>query len=138
MVVITSTPRGERNVIMSKRYIGLIVCLLCVVLLLCACGLRKSSEVETTAPAPTVTVVTPTPAQEIIVTAEPVEATPAPTPVPVVTPAPTPVPTPVPTATPTAAPGGASYVEITSPSAGDKVVVFCIGNTLKKLDKWFN
>ena len=92
---------------MSKRYIGLVVCLLCVVLLLCACGLRKSSEPSATAaPAPTVTVVTPTPAQEIIVTAEPVESTPEPTVVPVVTPAPTPAPTPVPTVAPvvTAAP----------------------------------
>ena len=27
---------------------------------------------------------------------------------------------------------------LTQLQAGDKVVVFCIGNTLKKLDKWFN
>ena len=109
---------------MSKRYIGLIVCLLCVVLLLCACGLRKSSEVETTAPAPTVTVVTPTPAQEIIVTAEPVEATPAPTPVPVVTPAPTPVPTPVPTAEPVATPAPEpTPVPTPAPAAADLPII---------------
>lgn len=109
---------------MSKRYIGLIVCLLCVFLLLCACGLRKSSEVETTAPAPTVTVVTPTPAQEIIVTAEPVEATPAPTPVPVVTPAPTPVPTPVPTAEPVATPAPEpTPVPTPAPAAADLPII---------------
>ncbi len=110
---------------MSKRYIGLIICLLCVVLLLCACGLRKSSETTaTSAPAPTVTVVTPTPAQEIIVTAEPVEATPAPTPVPVVTPAPTPAPTPVPTAEPVATPAPEpTPVPTPAPAAADLPII---------------
>ncbi len=63
-----------------------------------------------------------------------VTATPTPRPTNTPTPRPTNTPIPVPTATPTAAPGGASYVEITAPSAGDKVVVvsngYAVGNSV--------
>ncbi len=91
-------------------YIGILVCLLCVCLLLGACGLRRSSETTITQPpVPTVTVITPAPdAANVTVTeATPApEATPEPTVLPVITPAPTPVPaeTPVPTPVVTEAP----------------------------------
>ena len=64
--------------------------------------------------------------------------TPRPTnsPVPTITPTTTPRPTntPTPTVSPTAVPGGTSYVEVTSPAYGDKVVVvingYAVGNTI--------
>ena len=85
-------------------YIGILVCLLCVCLLLGACGLRRSSETTITQPpVPTVTVITPAPdAANVTVTeATPApEATPEPTVLPVITPAPTPVPAETPAPTP--------------------------------------
>ena len=114
---------------MSKRYIGLILCLLCVVLLLCACGLRKSSDSPASqATNPPVTVVTPTPENETTITALPEEESPAPveTVAPVVTPEPTPVPTPVPTVEPIVTPEPAPVatpVPTPVPNAADLPII---------------
>ena len=86
----------ERNTFMNtKKTIGILVCLLCLVLLLCACGLRKNTAADVTAaPVPTVTVITPAPGEgtEATITAtdegSAPAAEPAATPIPVVTQAP--------------------------------------------------
>lgn len=79
----------------TKKTIGILVCLLCLVLLLCACGLRKNTAADVTAaPVPTVTVITPAPGEgtEATITAtdegSAPAAEPAATPIPVVTQAP--------------------------------------------------
>lgn len=114
---------------MNKRYIALAVCLLCVVLVLCACGLRKSSDSPASqATNPPVTVVTPTPENETTITALPEEESPAPveTVAPVVTPEPTPVPTPVPTVEPIVTPEPAPVatpVPTPVPNAADLPII---------------
>ena len=94
-------------------------------------GIKLYKLVESGAnPTPTAT---PTPRPTNTPTPRPTNT---PTPRPSATPvAPSPSPTPgSPTAPPTAVPGGTSYVEISAPSVGDKVVVvingYAVGNTI--------
>ena len=121
-----------------RKYAGLVACLLCVCLLLGACGIRKTSSSASSTPAtpaPPVTVITATPdtanVTMVETTPQPVEATaaPAPTLAPVVvTPAPTatplPISTPVPTVAPTPAPTPApANVPVVTKSPTDESVL---------------
>ena len=99
MVVITFLTKERKHTMKQKKTLGFLLSLLCVCLLLGACGIRSSSPTaaNTPTPVPDVTIVE-SPSDSAVVTVTEV------TPIPVVTPAPTPVPTPAPTPVPTPAP----------------------------------
>ncbi len=111
----------------TKKTLGILVCLLCVVLLLCACGLRKNTAADVTAaPVPTVTVITPAPGDGTEATIQATEETAAPavepvaTPIPVVTQAPvlvTPAPTQTEAPAATAAPAAVEVPAATAAPA---------------------
>ncbi len=114
----------------TKKTLGILLSLLCVCLLLGACGIRSSSPIaeSTATPVPDVTVINAAPDAAAVTVTEvtPVPVvTPAPTPVPTPapTPAPTPVPTPVPTPAPTPTPAPASKLpEVTKDPTNESVL----------------